>query len=397
MNNQPSEPKVALVYDRVNTPFGGAENVLLALHQIYPEAPLYTSVYDAKTAPWAKVFKVHPSFLQRIPFAKKFHRLFAVLMPLAFESFDLSKFDIVVSVTSAEAKGVLTKPSQLHICYLLTPTRYLWSHAAEYEQDRLTGWLRKIVFAYLKWWDEAAALRPDIIIPISQLVAGRCQKFYHRTPVSVIYPTVMPTLKLQEEAISTNAVAVEIRPFLNKYFLVVSRLVPYKRIDLAIQACQKAQKPLVVIGQGPDLSRLKKLAEHSKIGNPNAKVFFLQAVQPAQIWAYYRHCRAFLAPAEEDFGMTVLEAQQFGKPVVVYAKSGAAEVVEEGLSGIHFAVHAVEDMSEAVNLVDSFTWEESAIRNSVKQYTPVNFQQQFQTAVEYYWRQLNQKGLYAES
>ena len=149
MNNQLTKPKVALVYDRVNTPFGGAENVLLALHQIYPEAPLYTSVYDPKTAPWAKVFSVRPSFLQKIPFAKRFHRLFAVLMPLAFESFDLVEFDIVISITSAEAKGVLTKPNQLHICYLLTPTRYLWSHAKEYEQHRLTGWLRKLVFSYL--------------------------------------------------------------------------------------------------------------------------------------------------------------------------------------------------------------------------------------------------------
>src|SRR5258708_2622600 len=170
-----TSPKVALVYDRVNTHYGGAENVLLALHQIYPSAPLYTSVYNPQTATWAKVFDVRTSFLQKFPFAKKFHRLYVALMPLAFESFDLSEFDIVISISSAEAKGVLTKPNQLHVCYLLTPTRYLWSHAEEYQKDWLTGPIRALIFNYLRWWDQSAALRPDIFIPISQLVAERCR------------------------------------------------------------------------------------------------------------------------------------------------------------------------------------------------------------------------------
>ncbi len=361
-------PKIALVYDRVNTPFGGAENVLLAIHELFPHAPLYTSVYNPQTATWASVFDVRPSFLQHIPFAKQFHRHFVPFMPLAFESLDLSDFDIIISITSAEAKGVLTKPHQLHICYLLTPTRYLWSHRDEYQTHWLTGWIRRAIFQYLQWWDEAAALRPDVFIPISELVAKRCQQYYHRATSGVIYPTVGTNTKIKTD----------IPLGINDFYLIVSRLVPYKRIDLAIQAVQKMGRNLVIIGQGPDLSRLQRLA---KVGDATSKITFLQAVQSTQVIAYYNNCRAFLAPAEEDFGITVLEAQAAGKPVIVYARSGGAEVMLEGKTGITFKNQTVSDLVQAMQKVEHQTWDTQFIQEYAYRYNKHTFQANFQKQV----------------
>src|SRR5579859_1354621 len=373
-----TEPKIAIVYDRVNTPFGGAENVLLALHEIFPDAPLHTSVYDPERASWAKVFQIKTSFLQRLPFAKKLHRIFVPLMPLAFESFDFSGFDVVISVTSAEAKGILTKPNQLHICYLLTPTRYLWSHAEEYEQHWLTGWLRKKIFAYLRWWDEAAAERPDMYIPISRLVAQRCQMFYHRKTEAVIYPSVgIISKKLSPSTTSGN------------YYLIVSRLVPYKRIDLAIQVCQNLGRDLIIIGEGPDLHRLKKLA---KSESTTAKIQFLQAVQPAEVVGYYQDCRAFLALAEEDFGMTALEAMSFGKPVIIYSPSGSAELVKEGIGGIHFFSQTPVGLSEAMHIFESRHWDAKKIQHHVSDQTRARFQEEFKRKILDSWTQFRKEG-----
>ena len=188
-------PRIALVYDRVNTPYGGAEKVLLALHQAFPQAPLFTSVFHPR-AVWAKIFKIKTSFLQKVPFANQLHRFFVPLMPLAFESLDLSMYDIIISVTSAEAKGIITRPNQLHVCYMLTPTRYLYSHRAHYEQTHwpfkipLLNFFSRKLFDYLTWWDQVAAQRPDVIIPISGLVKKRIEKYYQRAVSDVIYPPV---------------------------------------------------------------------------------------------------------------------------------------------------------------------------------------------------------------
>ncbi len=374
------QPKIALVYDRVNTPYGGAENVLQALHEIFPEAPLFTSVYDKKKARWAKTFRVIPSFLQKIPFAARFHRLLVAFMPLAFESFDLSAFDIVISITSAEAKGILTSPHQLHICYLLTPTRYLWSHQDEYESDWLTGWIRKDIFKYLKWWDEAASKRPDVLIPISELVAERCRIYYQREPQPVIYPPV--TLRPKTSQVSGKALP----KMPEDFYLIVARLVPYKRVDLAIQACQKMGRNLVIIGNGPDLERLKTLTE---VPNPTAEIQFLQAVQHDQVSAYYSHCRAFLAPAEEDFGITVLEAQEAGKPVVVFKKSGGAETITEGVSGIYFTEPSVLALVEAMYIIESVQWDAHKITTNVQKYSVAHFQKEFTETVMKLWNERN--------
>ncbi len=363
--------KVALIYDRVNTPYGGAEKVLLAIHEVFPDAPLYTSVYDAKKAPWAAVFEVKTSFLQKIPFAARFHRSLSLFMPLAFESFDLSAYDLIISITSAEAKGVLTKPNQLHICYLLTPTRYLWSHTEEYQKNILTGWLRKIIFRYLRWWDEAAALRPDFYIPISQLIAERTQQYYHRPTEQHLYPTVGLTASPPEHR---DIKKPESLP--DEYYLIVSRLVPYKKIDLAIEVCKRLNRNLVIIGNGPDLQRLQQIA------GGKSSIVFLNAIHEDQLAAYYYHAKAFLAPAEEDFGITVLEAQRLGIPVIVFNKSGGAETVEEGVSGIHFSEHTPQALMEAIHFLESRKWVSGKIQETVVQYSEQSFKDQFKTRIE---------------
>ena len=180
--------KVALVYDRINK-WGGAERVLLAFHRLFPDAPLYTSIYSRNGAPWADDFDIQPSFLQKIPRIQKSHEILAPLMPIVFETFSFDEFDVVISVTSEAAKGVITKPHTVHICYCLTPTRYLWSGYNDYFQDPFLRLASKPVISYLQWCDKAAAQRPDVYIAISKEVQSRISTYYHRDS-TVIYPPV---------------------------------------------------------------------------------------------------------------------------------------------------------------------------------------------------------------
>jgi glycosyltransferase involved in cell wall biosynthesis len=266
--------KVALVYDRLNK-WGGAERVLLTLHKLFPLAPLYTSVYDRKKAPWADVFNVRTSFLQKLPFAMN-HELFAALMPLVFESFNFDEFDLVISVTSEAAKGIITKPQTKHICYCLTPTRYLWSGYDEYFKNPLLRLISKPAVWYLKFWDKIAAQRPDAFIAISKEIQLRIKKYYGRQS-SLVYPPVtfdarkwnleVRTLKLENRSLihpqisSVKGLASSFKPQASKdYFLIVSRLVPYKKIDLAIKTFNKLKLPLKIIGTGAEMKRLKAMA-----------------------------------------------------------------------------------------------------------------------------------------
>lgn len=308
--------KVALVYDRVNK-WGGAERVLLALHKIWPEAPLYTSVYDSKGAPWAKVFKVIPSFLQKFPLAKWKHEIYFWLMPLAFESFNFDKYDLVVSITSEAAKGIITKPKTLHLCYCLTPTRYLWSGYEEYFENRWFRLLTKPIVGYLKKWDKIAAQRPDEYLAISKTVQGRIKKYYDRES-EVVYPPV-DLLKFKKTKMQSGK---------DEYFLVVSRLVPYKRVDIAIEAFNHLEWNLKIVGIGSEIEKLKKMAKDN--------VEFLGQLTDNELVSYYQNCQAVIFPQEEDFGLVPLEAQACGKPVIAYKGGGVTETVIDGQTGYFF-------------------------------------------------------------
>lgn len=367
-------PKVALVYDRVNTPYGGAEKVLLALHQTFPKAPLYTAVYHPR-ARWAKVFEIRTSFLQKIPFSNQLHRYFAALMPLAFESMDFSEYDIIISITSAEAKGVITKPNQLHICYMLTPTRYLYSHRDHYEQ---THWPFKIpilrflsnkIFDYLTWWDQTAASRPDIVIPISNLVKERVEKYYQRKAADVIYPPI----DLQQ--LNPIDDLKKYRPYYlpDEYYLVISRLVPYKRIDLAIQACQKLGRNIVIIGEGPQLNELKKIS--------NNNTYFLGNVTHTQRQAILSQATALLMPGIEDFGISAIEAVLSGIPIILHKNSGASELFKDQSVAIYLSSLSLNSLVRAIKKLEISRFKFTPLKKKMSKYAINDFARRFQTTV----------------
>ncbi len=355
---------MALVYDRVNK-WGGAERVLLALHKIFPDAPLYTSVYHPQKAAWAKVFDVRPSFLQNFPFAKDHHEIYATFMPLAFESFSFDNYDLVVSVTSEAAKGILTKPGTKHICYCLTPTRYLWSGYDEYFKNPILRFISKPVVWYLRIWDKIAAQRPDKIIAISKEVRMRIKKYYGLDS-EIIYPPLMVGAEVASENFRAHRAGkfglinkkskgarprsenFESSPRLTdkwkmengQYFLVVSRLVPYKKIDLAVKVFNKLNLPLKIIGKGSEEDRLKAIAK--------SNIEFLGYLTDEELVKYYKGCRALIFPGKEDFGLSLIEAQSFGKPVIAYKEGGVLESVVEGKTGIFFAPQTSRALEEAV-------------------------------------------------
>ncbi len=361
--------KVALVYDRVNK-WGGAERVLLALHELFPDAPLYTSVYNSETAPWAKVFpKVVTSFLQNFPGAKTRHDLYAPLMPMAFESFDFSEFDLVISVTSEAAKGIITKPETRHICYLLTPTRYLWSGYEEYFNSPFRQVFGKPFVEYLKSWDKIASERPDQIISISDTVRERVEKYYNRDS-EVLYPPVdterfktkIPQFKIVSRGLDYG-----------KYFLIVSRLVPYKKIDLAIAACRELNLPLVIVGTGSQQSRLMNMAGQN--------VTFVGQIPERDLLYYYQGCRALIFPQEEDFGITAVEAQAAGRPVIAFAQGGASETVIDHKTGILFKEQRIESLKNALVEFEELNLNEEDCVNSAERFTKQKFLKGFATLI----------------
>lgn len=347
-----ADKKIAIVYDRVNTSFGGAEKVLLALQKIYPQADLFTSVYDAKKAQWAKAFKITTSFLQKIPLAKSFHRYFAPLMPLAFESLDLSHYQIIISVTSAEAKGVITRSDQLHLCYLLTPPRYLYHYQENYwQKTKILHWpiiktIANQALRYLKKWDQLAIHRPDLILTISHSVAKRIEHYYQIKNCPVIYPPV--DLDIFQKLISQQGHSTYSG---NAYYLVVSRLVPYKNIDLAIKACIDLDRQLIIVGDGPDYRRLKKLSQELLLAkNPKTanfkQIIFQKQVTNEQLSQLYGHARALLMPGIDDFGIVALEANLHGLPVIIHQHSGASELLLDGQQALHLNYPEIMDPAD---------------------------------------------------
>jgi glycosyltransferase involved in cell wall biosynthesis len=354
--------KVALVYDRVNK-IGGAERVLETLHEIWPKAPLYTAVYYSPGAPWAKEFKVIPSFLNRFPLARKHHEAYPWLTPMAFENFDFSNFDLVISVTSAEAKGIITKPKTRHLCYCLTPTRYLWSGYENYFKNRSFRFLSKPIVNYLKQWDKIAAQRPDTYLAISQTVKKRIKKYYQRDS-QIIYPPV-DTEKFQ---ISQK------RNIKSDFFLVVSRLVPYKKIDLVVKAFNQLNLPLKIIGTGSQMGKLKRMAK--------TNIQFLGQLTDKELLSYYQTCRALIFPQEEDFGLVPLEAQACGKPVIAFAAGGALETVIEGKTGTFFKPQETKALVKKIKAFKDKDYQAADCRTNAEKFSKIIFKENFKKLVE---------------
>lgn len=330
--------KVAIVYDRVNK-WGGAERVLLALHEIYPQAPLYTSVYDPKKAPWAKVFpKVYTSFLQKILLLRTRHEILAPVMPLVFSLFDFSNYDLVISVTSEFAKNIKTGGKTKHICYCLTPTRYLWSGYNQYFKDPVFKIISWPIVSFLRWLDKRASRKPDFMIAISTEVQRRIKKYYGRDS-KIIFPPVNTTL-LYSNVVSGH----------KKYYLLVSRLdYGYKKVDLAVKVFNKLGYPLIIVGTGREEKKLKKLAEKN--------IIFAGRVDESELSGYYGKAKALIMPQEEDFGIVSVEAQSQGVPVIAFKKGGSLDTVISGKTGIFFDKQTQASLEEAIKLFnDSNHW-----------------------------------------
>lgn len=358
--------KVALVYDRVNK-WGGAERVLLDLHELFPQAPLYTSVYNKKTAPWASVFDIKTSFLQQIPGASSRHEFLPIMMPLAFEAFNFDEYDLVISVTSEAAKGIITKPHTKHICYCLTPTRYLWSGYTTYFSNQMLKALSKPAVAKLRSWDKIASHRPDVIISISEEVKHRVKKYYQRDSI-VLYPglTLTATEPIRKIAAKKK----------KGYFLIVSRLskfTKYKRVDLAIEAFNELRLPLKIIGSGNWEKELK-----SKAG---PTIEFLGSLTDEALVEYYRQCDGLIFPGVEDFGLTIIEAQRFGKPVIAFRGGGANETIKEGKTGYFFDQQTKESLIEAVKKFPTFIFDETASKKQAEKFSSKNFKKNFLSVV----------------
>lgn len=362
--------KVALVYDRINK-WGGAERVLLAIHEIFPDAPLYTSVYNPELAPWADVFTVKTSFLQNFPYASSHHEMLATLMPVAFESLSFTDYDLVISVTSEAAKGIVTQPNTKHICICLTPTRYLWSGYDTYFSNNIFKFFTRPIVTYLRKWDKAVAQRPDVYLAISKEVQKRIKKYYKRDS-SVLYPPITLSnhapFRKKKKVLKNNHKSKE-------YLLVVSRLVPYKRIDIAVKACSALQIPLKVVGSGSEERYLRTIA--------GPTIEFYNNLTDEELTTYYKECSALLFPGIEDFGLTIIEAQQFGKPVIAFKEGGALETIIEGKTGEFFTPQTAEGLAETLQklvkkgILDnySFTYSENA-RENVKRFSKEQFKKE---------------------
>jgi len=335
--------KVAIVHDWL-TEIGGAEAVFGAFMEIFPNASYYVSIIDSKRLP--KSFtdkKIQTSFLQKLPnFLRKSHRNLFFLYPFAFESFDFSGFDVVLSSTVFAGKGIITGANTKHICYCYTPARYLWEYRNGYTKN--FGRIKKAVYSifclFLRIWDFNAAQRVDGFITLSKAVQDRIKKTYRRDS-AVIYPPVRCNEFLPSETDGD-------------YYLALSRFVEYKRIDLAVQACSELGRKLIVIGEGCEHKKLKKLA--------NDNVQFLGRLPNEQVKKYVAECKALLFPGEEDFGIVPVEAMSSGRPVIAYGKGGALDTVVDGETGVLFGEQTAEALKAAIERFEGMSFDKQRIR-----------------------------------
>jgi glycosyltransferase involved in cell wall biosynthesis len=338
--------QVAIIHDYLNQ-MGGAERVVAALHEIFPRAPIFTTIVDREMLlPELASADIRVSWMQRLPGLKKHFKKYLPLYPSAIESIDLRDFNLVISSSSAFAKGAIKGEMALHICYCYTPMRFAWDYANYVERENLSPLVRRMlpwVIAALRRWDQKTRNRPDHYIAISSEVQQRIKKIYGKDS-EVIFPPV-DVAKYEPKGRGDN------------YYLIVSRLNSYKRIELAVEAFNRIGLPLVVIGTGPFLQVLKSMAR------PNVK--FLGRLTDRELADYYANCKAFIFPGAEDFGLTPLEANAAGRPVIAYRGGGVLDTIREGVNGMFFHEDNAESLRKAILLLEEgkYSFEPRAIRN----------------------------------
>lgn len=366
--------KIALIHDWL--PFmGGAERVLTNFLELYPKAPIYTTIFNKNNIDSPlKEADVRVSNLQKGDKEITNHRKLFPFMPTAIESFDLNEYNVVLSSSSSVAKGVITSPSTMHVCYCHSPMRYGWEFSYEYA-GKMAGKskLKSILLGYflsaMRLWDNVSADRVDYFIANSENVARRIWKHYRRESV-VIHPPVRCNLfKPVEED--------------GDFFLIVSRLQEYKRIDIAVEAFNKSGLPLIIIGDGPDREKLEKMAK--------SNVKFLGRQSDEVIKEHYAKCRAFIFPGEEDFGITPLEAQASGRPVIAYGKGGALETVVENKTGIFFKNQTSEALLDALKRFENMIFNKLEIRAHAESFDEEIFKKKIQMYVNNCYKEFTEK------
>lgn len=367
--------KVALVHDHL-TQSGGAERVLEAMQDIWPNAPTYTLLYDKSVM--ESVFghrDIRPSFLQSIPGALKRSRWLLPLMPTATESHNLSNYDVIVSSSSAFSKGIIPPNDAIHICYCHTPTRYLWSDTHSYvEELNAPGPIKKLLpplLSHLRNWDRLAADRVDYFVANSETVRRRIQKYYRRDS-DVIHPPV-----------DIDQFSVTDTP--KEYYLIGGRLVPYKRYDLVIDAFTKLGLPLKVFGSGPIENALRARA--------GKNIEFLGRVSDTERARLFQDAIAFLHPQEEDFGITPVESMAAGRPVIAYRKGGATETVIDRKTGVFFDKQSWEEIANIILHFDHTKFDPMSVREHAKQYSTQIYHQRMRDYVQEKWEEHKRKVL----
>ncbi|MBU1037356.1 glycosyltransferase [Patescibacteria group bacterium] len=366
--------KIALTHDHLFQ-LGGAEKVLLEFHKMFPESPVFTLIHNPEKAGLFKDLDIKTSFLEKMPLGVKHFKWYLWLMPLAWEQFDFSGYDIVISSSSAFAKGILTPPNTLNISYCHSPTRYLWSDTHQYveelNQPEIIKKILPLILNRLRVWDHVAAQRVDKFVANSEFVARRIKKYYQRE-ATVIHPPV----ETKKFFISSE---------IDNYYVIVSRLRPYKRVDLAIKAFNQLRIPLKIIGTGEEENHLKKIAKDN--------IQFLGELSDEERNKVLSRAKAFIHPQEEDFGITAVEAMASGRPVIAYKSGGALESVIDNETGKFFDEQSWESLADLVIRFERILkqFDPQKIKEHAEKFDIAVFQKNFKEFISKSWQEFSGK------
>ncbi|MGQ9792223.1 MAG: glycosyltransferase [Anaerolineae bacterium] len=371
LRNQPRQAKIAIVHDWLNQ-LGGAELVLETLVEMFPEAPIFTTIYWREGMPKRyRSWDIRPTWLDRAPGIYRYHQMYLLFYPLAVRSMDVRGYDLVISNKSGFCHGVPTAQDQLHIDYCLTPTRYVWDYDAYISREEVGAIARVALRPLIRWlrnWDRRAADGVDYFVAISREVQQRIARYYARDS-AIIYPPVHTERYRPSDAPPGD------------YYLIVSRLVPYKRIDLAVRAFTRLRRPLIVVGDGRDRAVLQRLA--------GPMVQFTGRLPESQVAHLLAHCKAFVFPGCEDFGIAPVEAQAAGRPVIAYAGGGALDTVIDGETGVLFPEQTVESLVEAVHRLDAMRFDPAHLHRHAQRFGVGRFKQELLQFIATCWEQFH--------